>query len=467
MLQRPTLCLAVIVLTALCSGAFAQGNAAANLLDSPVKTEGVYYFGEAVVCSMALPGTAALFGADTLTGSSGPVIQYCGELFGTFRVWEFDEACTPTATWSTAYAGATMTGLASPNGDTTKYWVVNPGGSADQHDYGIGTATGVTVPLVATGLLGAGVVDDGQAGEILCVNDIVLDAYTCVDLSAAGAFVCSFANGDNTGGGAFGNGVGDSAAPADCSGGTLVASTGTIGEGQVMRVGQYLCPGGVVAGCTDRWSVGAFSTFTNGIEEFDLSGVRSLTMVDNAGSIVLILQQPVGIANCQDIDADMDLLYVNGSQGFNPFFGVGSHEVDVDTTGTLDVGVQKTAAGNGKFVADLWSGRPSAASAGPGVGIVPLFDLGNACFDFLGGTAVVIENNVGKTNIVGASNYFGTAIADPAKAPTFLASLTQASIDTANLPAGSAWTLQSIHLNGAASSKKGGSLSNAIVLDMQ
>jgi len=206
------------------TAALAQRNSAVDLLDSPVKTDEVYQVGEVIICSLALPGTAALFGCDTLTGSSGPVIMYSGELFGAFRVWEYDEGCTPTATWSTVFAGATMTGLASPNGDTTKYWVVNPGGSADEHDYGVGTATGTTVPLVAAGLLGAGVVDDNVGGEILCVDDIVLDNYTCVDTAAAGSFVCSFVNADNTGGGAFGNSVGDAVTPGDCGGGTLVAT---------------------------------------------------------------------------------------------------------------------------------------------------------------------------------------------------------------------------------------------------
>jgi hypothetical protein len=433
----------------------AQQNSAVNLLDSPVKTQNeVYNAGEVIQCSIALPGTAALFGCDTLTGSSGPVIMYSGELFGAFRVWEYDEGCTPTATWSTAFAGGTMTGLASPNGDTTKYWVVNPGGSADQHNYGVGTATGTTVPLVATGLLGAGVIDDNVGGEILCVDDIVLDNYTCVDLNAAGAFVCSFANADNTGSGAYGNSIGDAVTPGDCGGGTLVAATGSIGEGQVTRVGQYTCPGGVDPGCTDRWSVAAFSTFTNGIEEFDLGGTRTLHMLDNAGSTVFILQQPVGIADCQDIDADMDLVYCNASQGG------ANYSVDVATAGTLSVANQRTGAGNGKFVHQMWAGVPDGST------VAPLFDLGNACNSFLGG-AVVVENNVGKTNIVGASNYFGAGISDPAKAPTFLGSLLQASIDTANLSAGSQWTHQAIHLNGSASSKKGGSLSNALIMNMQ
>lgn len=452
-MRRIALIAACVAVLGVC--AQAQQNTVVNLLDSPVKLENeVYNAGEAIVCSLALPGTAALFGTDTLTGSSGPEVLFAGELFAPFRCWEYDSGCTPTSTWSTLFAGGTMTGLASPNGSTATYWVVNPGGTADEHDYGIGTATGATIPLVALGLLGSGVIDDGQAGEILCVNDIGTDAYTCVDVSAAGAFVCSFGNADNTGGGAFGNGNGDAVAPGDCGGGTLVASTGSLGEGQVTRVGQYDCfAGGVVAGCENRWSVTAFSTFCNGIDEFDLGGVRSLNMLANDTSIVFILQQPVGVTDCQDIDADMDLVYVNASQGGAAF------DVAVDTTTTLSVANQKTGAGNGKYVHHMWAGVPGAGT------VAPLFDLGNACNSFFGGAAVV-ANNVGKTNIVGASNYFGTGSADPAKAPAFIDDLTQASIDTANLSVGSQWTHQSIHLNGAASSSKGGSLSNGVVMSM-
>jgi hypothetical protein len=406
-----------------------------------------------VVCSIALPGTAALFGADTVTGTSSPVNMYAGELFGAFRVWLYDEGCAPITTWSTAFVGGTMTGLASPNGVAGVYWAINPGGTADLYTLGVGVATGVSIPLVATGLLGSAVVDDNQAGEVLCVNDIVADAYTCVDSTVAGggAFICSFANSDNTGSGAFGNGNGDAVAPGDCSGQTLVQGTGTIAEAQVTRVGQYDCTGADAA-CTDRWSVAAFSTFTNGIEEFDLGGIRTLHMLDNAGSNVFILQQPVGISDCQDIDGDMDLVYCNASQGGANF------SVDVDTTSTLSVAAHKTGAGNGKFVHQMWAGEPD------GTTVTALFDLGNSCHDFLGG-AVANYNNVGKTNIVGASNYFGTGISDPGKAPIFI--ITQAAIDTANLAAGSKWTHQQIALNASASSKKGGSLSNALIMSMQ
>ena len=448
--MRKVALLAAICVALLGVTASAQQNAAVNLLDSPVKTDNeVYNAGETILCSMAIPGGASLFGADTV--SSGRFAF--NELFGAFRTWEADLSCTLNFTWSTAFAGTTQTGLAISNASSAFYWAVNPASQTlDEYDYGVGTATGASTTLPVGGLWGSAVVDDNQLGEVTCVNDIVADSYTCVDLTTGG-ILCSFSNADNTGSGAFGNGNGDAATPADCSGQTLVHATGTIGEGQVSRVGQYDCTGNDAA-CTDRWDVSTFSTFTNGIDEFDASGFRALFMCDNAGANIFILTQPTGIDDCQDIDADMDLMYVNGSQGGFDFI------VDVSGSGTLSVGMQKTAAGNGKFVAHMHAGAPDGST------VTPLFDLGDSCFDMTGGTQAVNHNNVGKTNIVGASNYFGDALADPSKAPTFLSGLLQASIDGANLSTGSVWTHQCIAINGAASSKKGGSLSNAVIMTM-
>ena len=79
----------------------------------------------------------------------------------------------------------------------------------------------------------------------------------------------------------------------------------------------------------------------------------------------------------------------------------------------------------------------------------------------------MIEQNIGKTNLLGVSNYFGVPVPDPSRSPTFINSLTQASIDTANLPVGSLWTVQGVALNGAASSLLGASLTNAVVFQLQ
>jgi hypothetical protein len=456
--MRKVALLAVACVALLCVTAQAQQNSATNLLDSPVKSEASYNVGETIVCSVALPATAALFDTDTYNGASPRFIT--DELFGPgFRVFRTDTVCTFVSSWSTAFAGGTMTGLAVPNGLTTQYWAIDPFGfSATRYTLPGGAVIGgSTIPIPAGSLWGAAKIDDNQAGQVMCIDDIATDTYTCINAATGGTFICSYANADNTGSGAFGNSLGDAVTPADCSGATLVQGTGTIGEGQVTRVGQYDCNVTDPA-CLNRWAVGGFSTFVNGVDEWNAAGDRRLALVDNVTSFWLHIDQAVGIADCQDTDANMDVIFVNGDPG------TGDFTVQVATGGTLSVGEHKTPAGNGKFVHHMNPGTPTGAS------VVNLLDLGNQCFTFLGGgpgTSGVIENNVGKTNQVGASTYFTNPIADPAKAPTFLASLLQVTIDTGNLSAGTFWTHQAIHLNPASSSTKNASLSNGVIMEMQ
>lgn len=454
----------LVVFGSFASVAQAQSNALLQAVDSPIKMDPEpYAANEIIKCSLPLPASAALFGTDTKAGV-GPAAcsTITNELFSPFRIFMTDCALGSLSTWSTVgVVGTTLTGIGYPNGTGgTTYWACDPFGGATITEYGIGTgiATGMVLPTPVGGSIwGSLVVDDNQAGEILCINEIAIDATTCINAAGGGSVICFYPNADNGGGGgAFGNGTGDAVNPGDCSGQTLVNASGTITEGQVLRVGQYDCTGTDPA-CADRWDLSITgSFFINGIEEFTTAGgERSLLAVDNVTSTLFILQQPVSELDCQDIDPDMDLVWVNGSQGG------GSFNVNVDTNGPLSVGIQKTGAGNGKFVHHMNAGTPSASTVGP------LFDLGNECFPFVGGSPSVVENNVGKTNLVGSSNYFGVPIADPGKAPVFLASLLQPNIDTANLGAGQQFTHQLIALNGAASSAKGGSLSNAVVMTMQ
>ncbi len=440
------------------TAAMAQQNALTSALDSPIKMEAEAYRSgnEQIVCTLALPASAALFGTDV---HDGVFIQ--NELFSPFRVFSFDENCAPISTWSTGgVAGLTATGIGYPNGTMgMTYWLCDPFGGATITEYMIGgVPTGNVLATPAGGSVwGSLVVDDNLAGEIMCINEIALDSYTCIDAAAGGAIVCFFPNADNSGGGgAFGNGSTDAVEPGDCSGQTLVQSSGTITEAQVTRAGQYDCTGNDPA-CTSRWCFAiTASTFINGICEYSsVGGDRNMMCADNVTSTMFNLSQPIGIADCQDTDLDMALVWVNGSQGGGDF------NVDVNTNGTLSVGVQKTGAGNGKFVHHMNAGIPTAATVGA------LFDLGSSCFPFLGGAPVVVENNVGKTNLVGASSYFGAPIANPSKAPTFLASLLQANVDTVNLGVGQRFTHQLIALNGASASAKGGSLSNGVIMTMQ
>lgn len=432
--------------------AVAQRDAAAEAFDSPIKLESrPFDAGPTIACSLALPPNAALFGTDKIQGTSDLVTN---ELFSPFRVFRYDQQCALVSSWATqSAAGVTSTGIAiSATG--TDYWNVDFANAVIvEYSLGSGVPTGRSVPL-PTGLLVIGpiIVDDHQPGEVLCMEDIALDVVACVDVIAGGPPLCSIAMG-----GTFGNGLSDAVFPDDCSGKTLLASSGTITEGQVARVGQFDCSGTDPA-CTQRWDLTpAGSTFVNGIAEFASTtpGGRSLMAIDNVTSTVLRLDDPSDLRSCQGGDPDMQILFVNGSSGDTNF------RVDVAVANTLSVGVQRPPAGNGRFVHHMNVGEPRRTT------VTPLLDLGDACFSFQSGSAVVVENNVGKTNVIGASNYFGTPIPDPGKAPTFLGSLSQPQIDVVNLSAGAMFTHQIVAKNAASSSARGASLSNAVLMTMR
>lgn len=454
----PGLPVLVLTIGVACSLAAAENDTLVDLLDSPVKHDPLHYgVGEAIHCSLNLPSSAALFGTDYDPNTGRFIVN---EMFSPFRVFAFDEDCALFFSWTTiGIAGTSATGVAFPNSTGTRYWAADPAnGMISEHVFGTGTPTGVTVATMPGVTPGPLVVDVNQPGEVMCIGDPVLDAYFCVDLNAGGALLCSYLNPDDQGGGAFGNGISEAVAPADCGGHTLVHATGTLTEGQVIRAGQYDCSGFDV-GCTDRWDFRMLgpTAFINGICEFGaISGARDLMCVDNATSSVLRLAQPFGIFDCQGIDSDMNILFVNGSQG-----GIFDFVVEASAEGQLAVGVQRTPFGDGRFVYHMNAGAPSPST------VASVRDLGNGCFPFLGGSPVVVENNVGRPGLLGASNYFGAPIANPAKAPLFLPSLLQPVVDSVNLPAGSKFTSQLIALNGAASSETGGSLSNAVILSLR
>lgn len=441
---------AVVALSAFATPIQAQNNSLAEALESPFRAEAEpYAAGPTIPCSLTLPASASLFGTDHRAG-----IFIVNELFSPFRVFAYDETCTVLSTWSNVgVAGVTTTGIGFSNSAGT-YWLCDPFGGATIAEYttGTGIPTGFSVPTPIGGSVwGALVVDDNQPGEVLCISEIALDATFCIDMTMGGAFNCSYPSQEI--GGGFGNGISDAVAPADCSGQTLVNASGPVAAGRATRAGQYDCTGNDPA-CTDRWDL-SVAGFANGICEFQsIGGDRNLMLVDNLISVVYRLALPCDITSCQDIDANMNLVWINGSLGGIDF------KVNVPVAATLSVGIQRTPAGNGRFVHHMNAGTPSATT------VAPLFDLGNHCFPFLGGSPVVIENNLGRTSLIGASKYFTNPIPDPATAPTFLSSLTQPVIDTINLPAGSQFTHQVAAVNGAASSSKGGSLSNGVVLEM-
>lgn len=173
---------------------------------------------------------------------------------------------------------------------------------------------------------------------------------------------------------------------------------------------------------------------------------------EGAGTMTITCEA-AALDQCQGIDG-VNTLRVNFDNG------VGSgHIVSVDATGTIIVDIAKPGAGgNGKFLVHMNAGVPSSSS----IQTLPA-SLGDSCFQFLltqGGAPVSIWNSIGKTNVVGSSNYFGSPIADPGRAPQSFVVL--GSGDPVNMPVGSAFTFQGVIINPAATSPKGASVTNAI-----
>ena len=457
-MRATALLLPILLLVA--SIAQAQENSAVNLLDSPIKNpEGsVVPVGEVLVCQVQLSSTAALFGIDTVDRTA-PVKSFTtGELFSPYRVWRTDEACNILSSWSTAQPPtATMTGIAVDQSPTS-YWAVDANASIlREFIVGIGTPTGRSCPLPSGFVVGGpAVIDDNEpATRIAYVQDIARDLIVGIRLDDCSVF-CSFSNPDNNGQGAFGNGLGDAVNPQACNGAGLVLSSGTINEGQVVRIGQIDCAGNY---CPDRWDIRQFSVFINGIDEFlpssqfrgDPGSLRYVVVVDNVTGEKKVVCVPGGLDDCQGTDANSSKMSVNGDQEI---------VVQIDTSSSVSTALQRFAGSNGKFVFHLNAGRPGDGT------VTQLLDLGLACFPFINGSPSVVGNNIGKTNVIGESNYFGASVANPPRTPTFT-DPTQPLVDTANLPAGSEFTGQAVMLNPASSSIRGASLTNAILYEFQ
>jgi len=177
----------------------------------------------------------------------------------------------------------------------------------------------------------------------------------------------------------------------------------------------------------------------------------------NGGNVdAFVTKVYVAIEECQGIDGEQ-VLTVNGDTGFSH-----SYRIAVDSAGPLQLAIAKpSGGGNGKFVVHMNAGFPD-----PGTVEVLPAQLGRFCFPLLlshGASPVAVWNALGKTDRIGASGYFGEAIPDPARAPTIFLDLPSG--DAVHLPAGSQWTLQGLILNPAASSPKGGSVTNAIEIE--
>ena len=144
-----------------------------------------------------------------------------------------------------------------------------------------------------------------------------------------------------------------------------------------------------------------------------------------------------------------DTLYINGSTGgADRAVEVAEDDLIVVTM------VLPPDAGNGKFVLHADLGAPTLHTQA----ILP-FDVGTSCFPFLltaGATPVIVANNIGKTSLVGASEFFGIQQDDPERATTSFAYF--------GLPMGTTvLTFQGLIVDPGAVSAKGVSLTNGVI----
>lgn len=456
--MKPVYVLACVFGIILASSAAAQQNAATASVEAPFQNFGeVEGISSAVKCSVSL-APQSLFGVTQVKGTATPRFLV-SELFSPFTVTVVNDACSILGSWTTSILTGTMTGIAYDTLTNNSYWAVRLDlARIDEFAVATGTPTGRTCTLPASGVWGPLCINDNPGGNNKgFVEDIAADTAFEIDLLTS-ALGCSFPNPDNTGSGAYGNGLDDAANPG--LGADLVISHGTIAAAQVTGVSQTDC-GGVLL--YETWNL--FSglspvaeTFPNGIAEFVAADASiDLAVAGNATGNFFILEQTVGITDCQGKDGE-NVLYVNNRTGAGSAF-----QINLAANAYVAMKMKlPSGGGNGKFLVHLNAGAPSAGT----ITTLPA-QLGTSCFPVLLPTATpsCIWNNIGKTDKVGASNYFGASIPNPLKAPTTF--LINSAGDPTNMPAGTIWTIQGIILNPAGSSPKAASVTNGIQLNIQ
>ena len=147
--------------------------------------------------------------------------------------------------------------------------------------------------------------------------------------------------------------------------------------------------------------------------------------------------------------SSFNVLFVDGSSGGE------DRTVAIQDGDLISVTIVKPGAGgNGKFVLHANEGEPTSATQSP----LP-FSIGTTCFAFLlgdGAAPVIVANNLGRTDLVGSSEYFGTPWADPDTADVHFF--------YPDVPVGTVLTFQGIIVDPGTVSPRGVSATNAVIL---
>lgn len=223
-------------------------------------------------------------------------------------------------------AGTTSTGIAyDPVGDSL--WIADYATGVIHEVDKSGTQTGRSL---ATGFddVGPATIDPGDSPGRIWVEDIGSDQIVQMEL-ATGVVTYVHANPDNTGSGAFGNGISYDVLDSFTDPGNLVISSGTLEEGQVTRLWSGQPSAAIPRPYVEILDISAASTFINGIQNsFDLNGDPVHYLVDSANSRILEVGRLPAISLCApggvNVGDATTLLIDDMESGQQPHWEVGS-----------------------------------------------------------------------------------------------------------------------------------------------
>ncbi len=406
-------------------------------------------------------------------GERFAVVDFVSNGIGDHEIHMFDENLTQVGTISVTLAGPHAMGIAWDEASQT-FWVSDflafPTPAFFEFDIA-GIATGNSIAFCDSHPSGGATIDTSFGRRILYALDTGADIVRAWDMDAdveltewsfggCGGSCSQIETPDGAGSESFG--LDTAANPSRCGGGNLVIASGVASITSLTQFGYdddpLSCPDEVNScfNCDMTILATAGEFVPQGVVEFQstFGTGRDLFVVGAGTAKVYILDCDAGIGDCQNVDADADVLFVNTSQGGPDF------TLQVDNTQPLAASIQKPAGqGNGKYVVHLDVGFADSST------ITSVLDLGDACFPFVGGTSVAVWNNAGKEPLVGSSTFFGSSIPNPSKADAFF--WLMPSGDATNLPVGSRLTLQGAIINPASSSTRSASLTNAIQLEVE
>jgi hypothetical protein len=452
------LALAVGAVLVVAGSAFGQFNAQTALVLPPyTNPDPVLYTQSEVVRVVPFEptGTVAPWGA---TEDRSTDEMLFSEIRQPFVVQRRAKDLTIISSINLAMPSSSLTGIAYDEKNDTIWGIDIFGNTVWEFNKTTGALTGNSWPIPAGGNVGPCTIDlnDGLGGDTLYYEDIAADKIRGMNIRTGQLGTCIHDN--PLGPGTYGNGLSASYAPTFTGELWATSGSGTAGQPTDIFVGNP-CFGQPYQQYVDLVQAAPNETFWQEIHHTvdpDVEGTFVWYAVGGSTNNLFEIKAPKSIEDCQGKDGE-NVLFVNGHR---------DNRISIIDGWPYHFGIQKpSGGGNGKYLVHMNSGGPidttiTALPAG----------LGEMCFSplippFGPAAPVSVWNNIGQTQKVGASDYFGTGIPDPPNAPAFF----QQSVvgDSTNLPVGAEFTLQGVIINPAASSPKNASVTNGILLTIE